>query len=44
MGASLEAAGTFEEPALRLMLAVVRPGDVVVDAGANLGAHWCRSQ
>lgn len=39
VGASLEAAGTFEEPALRLMLAVVRPGDVVVDAGANLGAH-----
>lgn len=39
VGASLEAAGTFEEPALRLMLAIVRPGDVVVDAGANLGAH-----
>ena len=30
---------TFEEPAIALMLALVRPGEDVVDAGANIGTH-----
>lgn len=36
---SLDVFGRFEEPALALMLALVRTGDDVVDVGANIGAH-----
>ena len=31
--------GTFEEPSLRLLEQLLVPGDIVVDAGANLGSY-----
>jgi hypothetical protein len=36
---SILASGSYEEPALELMLRIVRPGDAVYDVGSNLGAH-----
>ena len=39
VSASLAAIGTWEEPAIALLLALARAGDIVVDVGANIGAH-----
>lgn len=39
---SLDFFGTFEEPALALMLTLVKFGDDVADVGANVGAHLVR--
>ncbi len=39
IGRSLELYGEFSEGEVDLFRLLVRPGDVVVDAGANIGAH-----
>jgi len=38
IGRSLETYGEFSEIEVAVLLSLVRPGDVVVDAGANIGA------
>ena len=42
VGRSLDILGSWEEPAAALMEGILRPGDLVVDVGANLGAHAVR--
>lgn len=39
VGRSLELYGEFSQGEVELFAQVVRPGDVVVEAGANIGAH-----
>jgi len=42
IGRSLELLGAWEEPAAALLAGFLRPGDVAVDVGANVGAHALR--
>ncbi len=39
VGRSIDAYGEFSEGEVQLFRQILRPGDVVVDAGANIGAH-----
>ncbi|MEL6476058.1 MAG: FkbM family methyltransferase [Pseudomonadota bacterium] len=39
IGRSLQAYGEWSEGEVALLSQILRPGDVVVDAGANIGAH-----
>ena len=39
VGTSIEAYGEYSEGEVQLFRQILRPGDVVVDAGANIGAH-----
>lgn len=39
VGRSLDAYGEFSEGEIELFSRIVRPGDVVIDIGANIGAH-----
>ncbi len=39
LGRSLELYGEFSEGEVLLFSQLIRPGDVVIDAGANIGAH-----
>jgi FkbM family methyltransferase len=39
IGQSLQAYGEWSEPEIQLFDQFVRPGDVVVEAGANIGSH-----
>lgn len=39
IGRSLDLYGEYAEDELKLLVALIRPGDVVVDVGANIGVH-----
>ncbi|MDB5829240.1 MAG: Methyltransferase, FkbM family domain protein [Variovorax sp.] len=46
VGQSIRRYGEWSEPEIALFSQIVRPGDVVVEAGANIGSHtvWFSSQ